>query len=193
MLMLEAYKEQLSELDGFFSKVKSLDVSNTVKKAIRDGIRKHYRELSDEIYKLENRESTKLKTREIDGNMVEIPRCLNYEENKYDFKYIDNVLYVTNKNKYNKDGSFHFWTYVWFKNGNKYTKATVSILGGDNYGDRIYCGTDHYKDKRDSYPYSNRNRVDCTRGLYKEYVNKVIQLVRQEEGFENFFDKGRFI
>lgn len=191
--MLETYKQQVYELEAFFSKVKNLDVSDVVKYAVKDGIRNHRREILDTIYKLEERESTQLKTKEINGCMVEIPKCLNYEENKYDFNYINGALYVTSKKKYDKDGSFHFWIYVWFKNGNKHTKATVSILGGDSYGDRVYCDTGHYKDIRDSYPYSNRYRVNCNKGLYKEYINKVIQLVRQEEGFENFFDKGRFL
>lgn len=190
--MLATLKDQVAQLNEFMNKVDSMDETDFVKKSIKQGISKVRKGIKEELYILEQRENAKLRTVDINGQTIEIPRAMSFRLEDYDWQVIDGVIYATSKSKFDKDGSFHFWTYVWLKNGYKFTRLTVSILGNDRYGDRMYCNTEHYRDERDQSCYSNRNRINC-KGQYKDYIQTVIQLVRQYEGFEKFFENGRFI
>lgn len=70
------------------------------------------------------------------------------------------------------------------------TKLVVRTLGRDIYGDRYFLEASYYKDIRDEYSYLTKviRRSNCK---YKEYVEKVLEYIREFKGFENFHVKGK--
>jgi hypothetical protein len=82
---------------------------------------------------------------------------------------------------------FHDWMDVWIPLPDKrrYTKLAISFLGGDNYSDRYFITTTHYRKEggnEGSYMYRRLERP----GEYKEYVDAMIHAYRKLSGRKNF-------
>jgi hypothetical protein len=121
----------------------------------------------------------------VNEESIQIPSGMNIGIDGRDW-FVDNgSIYAIEKNGWDKDGSFHFYSYVWFKDGGKYVRLTIRALGADRFGDRLFVEANYYKTENDSYSYLTK--YVNPEGKYKEYINKIIFKLREKEGIENFF------
>lgn len=59
------------------------------------------------------------------------------------------------------------------------------ILGNDCFGDRVFSEARYYDDNKSSIPYHSERAIKMN-GKYKEYIHKIIELIKKENGLENF-------
>jgi hypothetical protein len=178
-ILIELLNEEIEKLIEYKKNVESSIVKKVISKAII-----HIRE---EIMVLERREFNEkhFTSIEVNNEQIKLPSGMNVGTDNTDWFVENGVIYGIRRNGWDKDGSFHFHSYVWFKDQNKYVRLTIRTLGADRFGDRIFVDADYFKTENDSYSYLTK-RVNST-GKYKEYINKVIFKLREKEGLENFF------
>lgn len=127
-----------------------------------------------------------------DGNVYIIPPFMSNHGDEKKVCIVDNsVMVIPHEVKFDKDGSFHVYMYVYLKlEEDKHVKVCVRLLGNDAYGDRIYVSAYYYK-KLGSFSsyYSKDYAKNSMPSTYKDSVHKVVNRFRQFEGFENFNPK----
>lgn len=184
--MKDTLKNNIEDLQLICESINSMQIEEESKVIARSALSDARRELRKKLSTIESRERTKLKTVNIDGKMVELPEVFDVRE-RYAHYMHEEAIYQITKPYLEKDGTFHTYNYVWIDEGNKHVKLLVRTLGFDKYGDRYYLETRYYKDKRDDYPYLKKG-IDPHNQKYKKYINKVLEYIRQFEGFESFHE-----
>ncbi|MGG1444923.1 hypothetical protein ABE354_23310 [Brevibacillus laterosporus] len=177
----------LEDLKSVRQLVNELQIRDSSKKIIKSAVSDALKTVNKKLYIIESREKTKLETKMIDNHKVTIPKGLYSNKNAV-YYYEDGVIYQISKPRYDKDKSFHMINCVWIDEVNRQTKLTVRTLGGDSYGDRYFLEASYYKDIRDDYPYLTKV-IRRSNYKYKEYVEKVLEYIRELNGFENFYSK----
>jgi hypothetical protein len=124
-----------------------------------------------------------------------IPNHMNYGGANY--RLIDVldetlVLYYSIKGL-DKDGSFHDHMSLWIpqpeESKKKYVKLTISMLGEDRWGDRIFMDTYHYKSDDNSWESSYHSRKLQKAGSYKPYVLEMLNVYREMTNRPDFLKK----
>lgn len=112
---------------------------------------------------------------------------MNYFYEDCDFRLIEGDLYVLpNKIDFN---DFHYYAYAYIKESeDKHVKLLVRLLGGDEYGDRIYTDSYYYKklESTDHYfskSYGKNNRFP---DKFNKQVDTIIEEFNKLDGGENF-------
>lgn len=149
-------------------------------------IAKARRELISKIEDEERRLTKQLRRIAIDGVETEIPESMS-EFNGLKFHIHEGTLYLIEREKKltkdeyphlnsHTDTEFHWHSYAWIPNGGKFSKLCVRMLGGDRFGDRIFCSATHYKHPSDWHPYMETHlRIDSH--FYRPYVEHILQEV----------------
>jgi len=149
-----------------------LDYNTVSSKTAKLGIYKELRQLSRQIDDEERRQNSSLKSIEIDGVLYLLPYYFNRSDN---IEVHNGCLYKFEKPRYDNDGSYYFYNYVWIPQAeNKYACLLVKILGGDIYGERYYLTVDYYKHPSDYHSYLTK-KINCQNRIYKEYYTYVIE------------------
>ncbi|MFI2856898.1 hypothetical protein ACH6EH_07130 [Paenibacillus sp. JSM ZJ436] len=153
-----------------------VDYNNTSSPIARRGIHEEMKRLKKKIDDEERRLNSNLEIVNINGAEYKMPaRYQHYQhENRYTFEVKDSCLYIFDKMKTDKDGSFHIWCHVWIpQQENKYVDLLVRILGGDMYGERYFLEASYYKHPSDTFSYLNKVIRTDNYG-YKPYYTYVI-------------------
>ncbi|UUV25961.1 MULTISPECIES: hypothetical protein [Lysinibacillus] len=185
----EYLKEQLDNIMIFRNTYKT---SSTEDKYLHNELSKVVRVVKDKIWNEEHdsRNRHRLKTKIIDGVEIVIPEFMNGLGEEYQYKLIDSDLYVIPTNyKEDKDGSFHQWAYAYIKeNENKHTRLTVSVLGNDKYGDRIFTEAEFHKKVESDFRYSSKNygKNDRFPEKFRKQVEIIIAEYNKLDGVNNF-------
>lgn len=182
-------KEQLENIKSFRDTYKTSGVEdkylhNELSKVVRMIGSKLWNEEHDELNK------SRLKTKVIDHVEIVIPEFMNGFGEEYQYKFIDNDLYVIPTNyKEDKDGSFHQWVWVYIKEReDKHVRLTVSVLGKDKFGDRIFTEAEFYKKLESDFRYSSKNYGKNNRfpEKFRKQVETIIAEYKKLNGVEEF-------
>ncbi|MED1665682.1 hypothetical protein [Brevibacillus laterosporus] len=179
----------LEDLKSVRQLVNELQIRDSSKNIIKSAISDAFKTVNKKLYIIESREKTKLETKMIDNHQVTIPKGLYSNKNTV-YYYEDGVIYQISIPRFDQDKSFHMINCVWIDEVNRQTRLIVRTLGGDSYGDRYSLEASYYKDIRDDYPYLTKV-IRSSNYKYKEYVEKVLEYIRELNGFENFYSKGK--
>jgi len=188
-LNTEYLKEQLENIMSFRDTYKT---TKTEDKYLHNELSKVVRLIKNKIWNEEHDERNKslLRTKIIDGVEVVIPEFMNGFGEEYQYKFIDGDLYVIpTKYKEDKDGSFHQWAHVYIKeNENKHTRLTVSVLGKDKYGDRIFTEAEYFKKVESFFRYLSKNygKNDRFPEKFRKQVETIIAEYNKLDGVIDF-------
>jgi hypothetical protein len=131
---------------------------------------------SDAMYLMERKEAFR------------IPTHMNYGGENY--AVIDNNVIHYSFNKLDDDGSFHDWMSMWIPQPDKkkYVQLSMSMLGQDRFGDRIFMDTYHYKSEESwQSPYTTKRLQRA--GAYSPYVVKMLEFYRERTNRPDFLKK----
>jgi len=188
-LNTEYLKEQLDNIVSFRDTYKT---TTTEDKYLYNELSKVVRVIKSKIWNEEHdeRNKSRLKTKVFDGEEIVIPEFMNCFGDGYQYKLIEGDLYLIPTNyKEDKDGSFHQWAYVYIKeNDNKHIRLTVSVLGKDKYGDRIFTEAEFYKKVESDFRYSSKNYGKNNRfpEKFRKQVETVISEYSKLDGVTDF-------
>lgn len=181
-----------NHLDDYKKYIDSIDKSIEENKLIINELYKSYRAIKNIIWKeeMEERNKLDLKTVLIDGYNVIIPEFMSgFREGKV-YKVIDGELYsIPQQYKEDKDGSFHMWAYAYVKLAeDKHVRITVSMLGRDSYGDRIFTESQYYKKIESDFHYYSKDYGKNNRfpDTFKKQVLTIIDEFNKLEGVNEF-------
>lgn len=175
---LEEMKSTIAHMEADFDAVRSPYSKRAIRNAFHD--------IKKKIEEEEARLNKKLDTRIIDGVEIEIPASMN-EYNRLNFHAHEGILYlIERKKKFTKDEhphlsifsdtEFHWFSYAWIPNGNKFSKLCVRMIGGDAYGDRVFTSAQHYKHPADQFGYMETH-LKINSPFYRPYVEHILQEV----------------
>jgi hypothetical protein len=177
--------ETLKEMKTNYEQAK-LDLekceSNFAKLAINHGLYKLKSDIEKEEYKINDN-----KVETIDNKYIDIPVNMNWvNSKKHDVEVVDNVIYVYEKFKYDKDGSFHLNHYAWIpQNDDKYVLLNISTLGGDVYGERYFLEARYYKHPSSHHSYLSKGIYTNNAG-YRPYYLHVFEKLGLERKRNNY-------
>lgn len=169
-------KIKLEEMKKEYELVK-IDVCCVHSRTAKLGISEEMRKLKKKIDDEENRLTSVLKIKNIDGVNYGIPNSFGYYEadDRYTYEVKDGCLFRYENMKYDKDKIFHLHHYVWIPQAeNKFVKLCVRTLGGDIYGERYYLSATYYKHPVDDYSYMEKG-INTNNHGYKPYYLHVIE------------------
>lgn len=186
---IEYLKEQLTNIEAFRDTYKTTSKED---KYLHNEISKLTRVIRSKIWNEEHDEYNKnrLKTKEINGVETLIPEFMNCFGEGFEYKLIDDNLYVLpDKYKEDKDNSFNQWGYAYIKESdNKHTLLTVSMLGKDEYRDRIFTEASYYKKVESHFSYLNKDYGKNNRfpEKFRKQVETIIREFNKLEGVNDF-------
>lgn len=173
--------DEISKLECAIDILNNNSVDTQTAKEI---IIKRLNKLNQELKLIQYKEETVLRTRVINGKNIEIPTGMHYGE-RYKYYYINGNLYAIEKGQLDLDGSFHYHGDVWINEENRCVKLMARILGNDRFGDRVFSEAKYYHDNKSFMSYHSDRSIKIN-GKYKEYIHKIIELIKIENGLENF-------
>lgn len=188
-LNIEYLKEQLDNIRTFRD---TYNTSNDEDKYLHNELSKALRVIKSKIWNEEHDRYNKsrLKSKIIDGKEVIIPEFMNGFSEEFEFKLIDNVLYlIPSRYKESKDGSFNQWGFVYIKEReDKHTRLTVSMLGKDKYGDRIFTEAEYFKKVESDFRYLSKNygKNDRFPEKFRKQVETIISEYNKLDGVNDF-------
>lgn len=183
-------KEQLDNLMSFCDTYKT--TSSREDKYLHNELSKVVRVVKNKIWNEEHdrRIRHRLKTKIIDGIEIVIPEFMNGFGEEFEYKLIDDDLYIIPANyKEDKDGSFHQWAFVYIKEReDKHTRLTVSMLGKDKYGDRLFTEAEYYKKVESYFRYLSKNygKNDRFPEKFRKQVETIITEYNKLDGVKDF-------
>lgn len=186
---IEYLKEQLNNIVTFRDTYKT---SNDEDRYLHNELSKVVRVIKSKIWSEEHDRYNKsrLKSKIIDGKEVVIPEFMNGFSEEFEFKLIDNDLYlIPSRYKESKDGSFNQWAFVYIKErADKHTRLTVSMLGKDKYGDRIFTEAEYFKKVESDFRYLSKNygKNDRFPEKFRKQVETIIAEYNKLDGVNDF-------
>jgi hypothetical protein len=139
--------------------------------------------IEDLLSKEKRRTETKLGVIQQGKISLDIPIAMRtWKNSSYELEIHHDTLYLMERKKAfdkHRDSNgkeFHWHSYAWIPNGNKFTKLCVSMLGGDSYGDRFFVSATHYKHPADEYSYME-TRIQPNSFQYRLYIECILQEV----------------
>lgn len=185
----EYLKEQLDNIISFNDTYKTSTVED---KYLHNELSKVVRIIKSKIWNEEHdeRNKSRLKTKVIDGVEIVIPEFMNGFSEEFTFKLIDDDLYlIPTSYKEDKDGSFHQHAFVYIKeNENKHTRLTVSMLGKDKYGNRIFTEGEYFKKVESDFRYLSKSygKNDRFPEKFRKQVETIINEYNKLDGVNAF-------
>lgn len=186
---IDYLKEQLDNIVTFRD---AYETSNNEDKYLYNELSKVVRVIKNKIWNEEHdrQNRSRLKTEIIDGVEIAIPEFMNGFGEEYEYKLIDDDLYVFPATyKEGKDGSFHQWAFVYIKEReDKHTRLTVSMLGKDKYGDRIFTEAEYFKKVESDFRYLSKNygKNDRFPEKFRRQVKTIISEYNKLDGVDDF-------
>ena len=186
---IELLKQKSEEIKQY---IDSFDMAVKEDKIIINELWKAHSSIRSIIWReeMDLHHKERLETKVIDGYEIVVPDFMNNLSDNTELKIINGELYsLPTEFKEDKDGSFHIRSYAYIKlDENKHVRLTVSMLGNDRFGDRIFTNSYYFKkiESFNSYyskDYGKNNRFPDT---FKEYVDVIIDEFNKLDGVEGF-------